>query len=89
MGILDCTPRYGRSDHIPIQCCTAHKLRNLLSRATAHLREEMAEDYRRMIYSKSREAAENAQRGFLKKWRLRCTVVAASLEEVGKSCSPS
>jgi transposase-like protein len=29
---------------LPIQRCTAHKLRNLLSRAPAHLREEVAED---------------------------------------------
>ena len=30
--------------HLPIQRCTAHKLRNLVSRAPAHLREEVAED---------------------------------------------
>jgi putative transposase len=69
---------------LPIQRCTAHKLRNLLSRAPAHLREEVAEDYRRMMYGKSREAVEGARRGFLKKWRLRCAVVAASLEEAGE-----
>jgi putative transposase len=69
---------------LPIQRCTAHKLRNLLSRAPAHLREEAAEDYRRMIYGESREAVENARRSFLKKWRLRCPVVAASLEEAGE-----
>lgn len=68
---------------LPIQRCTAHKLRNLLSRAPAHLREEVAEDYRRMMYGKSREVVESARRSFLKKWRLRCAVVAASLEEAG------
>src|SRR5262249_7171030 len=65
---------------LPIQRCTAHKLRNLLSRAPAHLREEVAEDYRRMMYGKNREGVESARRSFLKKWRLRCAVVAASLE---------
>jgi len=70
--------------HLPIQRCTAHKLRNLLSRAPAHLREEVAEDYRRLIYGESREAVEKARRSFLKKWRLRCPVVAASLEEAGE-----
>src|SRR5262249_43571055 len=70
--------------HLPIQRCTAHKLRNLLSRAPAHLREEVAEDYRRMIYGKSREVIEGARRSFLKKWRVRCAVVAASLEEAGE-----
>src|SRR5262249_55560917 len=44
-----------------IQRCTAHKLRNLLSRAPAHLREEVAEDYRRMVYGKNREVVENAR----------------------------
>jgi putative transposase len=70
--------------HLPIQRCTAHKLRNLLSRAPAHLREEVAEDYRRMIYGKTRETVESARRSFLKKWRGRCAVVAASLEEAGE-----
>jgi len=69
---------------LPIQRCTAHKLRNLLSRAPAHLREEVAEDYRRMVYGKNRDVVESARRGFLKKWRLRCAVVAASLEEAGE-----
>jgi transposase-like protein len=45
---------------LPIQRCTAHKLRNLLSRAPAHLREEVAEDYRRMIYGAGREVVEKA-----------------------------
>jgi putative transposase len=69
---------------ITIQRCTAHKLRNLLSKAPAHLREELAEDYRRMIYGESREAVERARRAFAKKWRLRCPAVAASLEEAGE-----
>jgi putative transposase len=69
---------------LPIQRCTAHKLRNLLSRAPAHLREEVAEEYRRMIYGKNRAVVESARRSFLKKWRLRCAVVAASLEEAGE-----
>jgi putative transposase len=69
---------------LPIQRCTAHKLRNLLSRAPAHLREEVAEDYRRMIYGAGREVVEKAYKSFLKKWRLRCAVVAASLEEAGE-----
>jgi len=69
---------------LPIQRCTVHKLRNLLTRAPAHLREEVAEDYRRMMYGKNREVVESARRSFLKKWRLRCAVVAASVEEAGE-----
>ena len=40
-----------------LQRCTNHKLWNLLAKAPAHLREELAEDYRRMIYGESREAS--------------------------------
>jgi putative transposase len=68
---------------LAIQRCTNHKLWNLLAKAPAHLREELAEDYRRMIYSESREAVEHARVGFLRKWRLHCKAVSASFEEAG------
>jgi transposase-like protein len=68
---------------IAIQRCANHKLWNLLAKAPAHLREELAEDYRRMIYAESREAVEQARRGFARKWKLRCQAVYASLEEGG------
>jgi putative transposase len=69
---------------LAIQRCTNHKLWNLLAKAPVHLREELAEDYRRMIYADSREAVETAQTGFLRKWRLRCKAVVSSLEEAGE-----
>ncbi len=68
---------------IAIQRCTNHKLWNLLAKAPAHLREELAEDYRRMIYALSREAVEHARVGFVRKWKLRCKAVSASFEEAG------
>jgi transposase-like protein len=68
---------------IAIQRCTNHQLWNLLAKAPAHLREELAEDYRRMIYAPSREAVEQARVGFLRKWKLRCKAVSASFEEAG------
>jgi putative transposase len=68
---------------IAIQRCTNHKLRNLLAKAPAHLREELAEDYRRMVYAETREAVEQARAGFLRKWRLRCKAVVSSFEEAG------
>ena len=68
---------------IAIQRCTNHKLWNLLAKAPAHLREELAEDYRRMIYAESRTAAEQARVGFVRKWKLRCQAVNASFEEAG------
>jgi putative transposase len=68
---------------IAIQRCTNHKLWNLLAKAPAHLREELAEDYRRMIYAESRDAVEHARVGFARKWKLRCRAVSASFEEAG------
>ncbi len=68
---------------IEIQRCTAHKLRNLQAKAPARWREELTEDYRRMIYAESAGAVEKARAGFTKKWRLRCPAVLASLEEAG------
>lgn len=68
---------------IAIQRCTAHKLRNLQAKAPARLREELTEDYRRMIYGETVTAVEQARTRFTKKWRLRCPAVVESLEEAG------
>jgi putative transposase len=68
---------------IALQRCTNHKLRNLLAKAPAHLREELAEDYRRLVYADSRDAAEAERVRFLRKWRLRCKAVVSSFEEAG------
>lgn len=70
---------------LAIQRCTAHKLRNLQSKAPARLREELTEDYRRMIYADTVSAVEQARTRFTKKWRLRCPAVVDSLEEAGDS----
>ena len=67
---------------VPRHCSTL-QLWNLLAKVPAHLREELAEDYRRMIYAPSREAVEQARVGFLRKWKLRCKAVSASFEEAG------
>jgi hypothetical protein len=53
------------------------------SDAPAHLREELAEDYRRMIYAETHEAVEQARRGFVRKWKLRCQAAYQSFEEAG------
>jgi transposase-like protein len=68
---------------IAIQRCTIHKLRNLLSKAPARLREELSEDYRRMIYAETAAAVLKARATFLRKWKLRCPAVASSFEEAG------
>jgi transposase-like protein len=68
---------------IAIQRCTNHKRWNLLAEAPAHLREELAKDYRRMIYAASQETVEHARVGFARKWKLRCKTVSAGFKEAG------
>ena len=68
---------------LAIQRCTAHKLRNLEAKAPVRLREELAEEYRRMIYAESRTLVDQARTRFTKKWRLRCPAVVECLEEAG------
>jgi transposase-like protein len=66
-----------------IQRCTAHKLWNLQSKAPARLREELTEDYRRMIYGDTAAAVQHERARFTKKWQLRCPAVVESLKEAG------
>ncbi len=61
----------------------ALQLRNLDARAPVWLREELAEDYRRMVYAESRTAVEQARARFTRKWRPRCLAVVEGLEEAG------
>lgn len=68
---------------LAIQRCTTHKLRNLEAKAPVRLREELIEDYRRMIYADSRLLVEQARTRFTKKWRLRCPAVVECLDEAG------
>jgi putative transposase len=68
---------------LAIQRCTAHKLRNLEATAPGRLREELAEDYRRMIYAETRALVDQARARFTKKWRLRCPAVIECLDEAG------
>jgi transposase-like protein len=46
---------------IEIQRCTAHKLWNLQSKVPARLREELTEDYRRMIYADTVAAVQHVR----------------------------
>src|SRR5215204_6981210 len=69
---------------IAIQRCTAHKLRNLQAKAPARLREELTEDYRRLIDGETVTAVEQTRARFIKKWRLRCPAVVESLNEAGE-----
>ena len=52
---------------LAIQRCNPHKLRSLDAKASARPREELAEEYRRMIYADSRVAVDHTRGRFLKK----------------------
>ena len=69
---------------VPTQRCTVHKHRNLLAHAPQRLHEEVSADYNDMIYAASPAEIEQRRRAFLRKWRLKCTAVADSLEEAGE-----
>jgi len=69
---------------LPIQRCTAHKLRNLQAKVPKGLREEVAEDYRRMVYAEDRAAVEQQRRAFRAKWQKKCAAVITSLDEAGE-----
>lgn len=66
------------------QRCTVHKLRNLLAKAPKHAQQAVHEDYHRVLYAPSPEAAGKARESFLAKWRKLCPAVASSLEEAGE-----
>ena len=88
LAVIDGNPGLSRAlrSHWPgiaIQRCTAHKLRNLQAKAPARLREELTEDYRRMIYADPVAAVEHERTRFTKKWQLRCPAVVESLQEAG------
>jgi transposase-like protein len=89
LAVIDGNPGLtnGLRSHWPgieLQRCTAHKLRNLQAKAPARLREELTEDYRRLIYGETVAAVEQARVRFTKKWQLRCPAVAESLKEAGE-----
>ncbi len=68
---------------VPAQRCSVHKHRNLLAHAPDKLHDEISTDYTDMIYAETAKAVQVKRRAFLRKWRLRCPAVAASLEEAG------
>ena len=68
---------------VPAQRCSVHKHRNLLAHAPDVLHEEVSADYTDMIYAETAKEVQAKRKAFLRKWRLRCSAVAASLEEAG------
>src|ERR1700726_803012 len=64
-----------------VQRCTVHKHRNLLAHAPDRLHDELSADYKDMIYADTKPEIEAKRKAFVRKWRLKCPAVAASLEE--------
>ena len=68
---------------VGVQRCTVHKLANLVAKVPAVMRDELADDYHRMIYADTASAVHSARQAFVRKWRLRCSGVVVSLQEAG------
>lgn len=68
---------------LAVQRCTTHKLRNLEAKAPKRQREELVEEYRRMIYAETATLVEDARKRFVRKWKLQCPAVAECFDEAG------
>ena len=68
---------------VATQRCTVHKERNLLAHAPKRLHDEIKADYTDMIYADTPQEVEKRRKAFLRKWRVRHSAVADSLEEAG------
>ena len=55
-------------DYLPIQRCTVHKHRNLLAHAAKHMHDELAEDYRDMIYAETAAEVLKSPRKLSRTW---------------------
>jgi putative transposase len=68
---------------VPVQRCTAHKHRNLLTHALERLHEDITTDYNDMIYAETCQQIETRRKAFIRKWRVKHRAVADSFEEAG------
>jgi putative transposase len=66
-----------------VQRCCVHKLRNLERKAPKHVLADIRDDFHRIVYASSAEAAHAAYATFEHAWGKRCPGVVASLREGG------
>ncbi len=66
-----------------VQRCCVHKLRNLERKAPKHARAEIRDDFHRIVYAASADAARAAYAAFERTWAKRCPGVVTSLREGG------
>src|SRR2546422_6307788 len=83
-GTPDCAAPSAR--HWPraaVQRCCVHKLRNLERKAPKHVLAEIRDDFHRIVYATSADAARIAYAAFERTWAKRCPGVVTSLREGG------
>src|SRR5713101_6073626 len=66
-----------------VQRCSVHKLRNLERKAPKHVLAEIRDDFHRIVYAASADAARIAYAAFERTWGKRCPGVVTSLREGG------
>jgi transposase-like protein len=66
-----------------VQRCCVHKLRNLERKAPKHALDDLREDFHRIVYAASGDAARAAYTRFERTWATRCPGVVRSLQEGG------
>jgi len=66
-----------------VQRCCVHKLRNLERKTPRHALAEIRDDFHRIVYATSAEAARTAWTAFERTWGKRCSGVVTSLREGG------
>ena len=66
-----------------VQRCCVHTLRNLERKAPKHALDDLREDFHRIVYAASGDAARTAYRQFERTWGTRCPGVVRSLQEGG------
>jgi transposase-like protein len=69
---------------VAVQRCCVHKLRNLERKAPKHVLAELREDFHRIVYAASADAARTAYTTFERTWAKRCPGVSQSLREGGE-----
>src|SRR5437867_5279559 len=72
-----------------IQRCCVHKLRNLERKAPKHALAEIRDDFHRIVYAASGDAARTAYAAFERTWAKRCPGVVTSLRRPATSSSRS
>jgi transposase-like protein len=66
-----------------VQRCCVHKLRNLERKAPKHALADIRDDFHRIVYAASGDAARTAYTAFERTWAKRCPGVVTSLREGG------